>query len=222
MSKKLILLAVAAVSAVLFALPAVASAETWHITKAEKFTAHGGHALLTVDMPEATEITCQSNTATGEYENTTTGKNLVLTFHQCEVAGTGGFIPCNTPGLPSGTIRTTALTFHNIMVEKEKPAILITPNNGHFATFNCPFIHINVRGNGIIGEVEKKCGESSKEAGLSFTSVDTGTQTWRQITTAGTVFDLTSSKNGEPPFTASEDATGMVTFGSSQTITCTA
>ncbi len=221
MSKKLMLLALAAVSAVLFALPAVASAETWHITKAEKFTAHGGHAILTVDEPEATEITCTSNTAAGEYENTTTGKNLVLTFHGCEVAKSGGFLPCTTPGLNTGTIRTTALTFHNILVEKGIPAILITPNNGHFATFNCPFTHVEVRGNGIIGEVEKNCGESSKEAGLNFTSVATGTQTWRQITTAGTAFDLTSSKNGGAPVTASEDATGKVTFGSSQTITCT-
>ncbi len=222
MSKKLMLLALAAVSAVLFALPAVASAETWHITKAEKFTVHGGHAILTFDEPEATEITCTSSTATGEYENTTTGKNLVLTFHGCEYAGSGGSLPCTTPGLPSGTIRTTALTFHNIMVEKGIPAILITPNNGHFATFNCPFTHVELRGNGIIGEVEKKCGESFKEAGLNFMSVATGTQTWRQITTAGTLFNLTSSKNGGTAKAASEDTTKKVTFGASQTITCTA
>ena len=229
MSKKLMLLALAAVSAVMFALPAAASANSWHITKAEKFTATGGKATLTVDPIEAgesvNEVECTSNSASGEYENTTTGKNLTITFTGCN---SGGF-PCTTPGQSSGTIKTTDLTFHNIMLEqspKRIPGVLITSNAGHFATFECIIVfipvHIEVRGNGIVGEVEKECGTSSKEAGLNFESVATGTQKYTQTETTGEKFDLTSTaSNDNKTRTASEDATGTIKFGSSQTINCT-
>ena len=226
------LLALAAVSAVMFALPAVASAESWHITKAEKFSASGAAATLTVDPLEAgesvNEIECENNSASGEYENTTTGKNLAITFTGCHVKGSQSST-CTTPGQASGTIKTTVLTFHNIMLEQTPtriPGILITSNAGHFASFTCIILFIpvavEVNGNGIVGEVEKECGTSSKEAGLKFESVATGTQRWTKTGTEGPNYFLTSvASNDNKTRTVSEDATGTIKFGSSQTVNCT-
>ena len=231
MTKKLMPLALAALSAVMFALPAVASANSWHITTAEKFTATGGAATLTVDPLEAGEsvnhVECASNEATGEYENTTTGKNLTITFKGCHLAGTPS-APCTTPGQASGVIKTTDLTFHNIMLDQNPriPGILITLNAGHFATLECLIffikVHIDVNGNGIVGQVERECGTTSKEAGLLFESPTTGTQRWTQTETEGTKYDLTwTETTNNKTRTASLDATLTLRFGSSQTINCT-
>lgn len=223
MSKKLMLVALAAFSALMFALPAVASAEVWHIDTAEEFTAEGGQATLTVRPNSAgesvTEVTCSTNSASGVYENTTTGKELTITFHGCHIVGSAA--TCTTSGQPSGTIKTTDLTFHNIMIDPEVPGILITSNAGHFASFVCGgFIPVAVNGNGIIGEVERNCGESANGGGLLFESSSTGVQKYMQVTTAGTKFDLSSTSLGTTR-TASEDATGTIGFEGEQTINCT-
>lgn len=231
MSKKMLLLALAVVSAAMFALPAVASAGTWEVSSIEKFTTHSGTTILTQDPisagEEVTEVTCTTSTGTGKYTTKTTGEELTLTFTGCTAPSIFGPVNCTTSGQASGTIKTTDLKFDNIMIEStvQLPplglaGILITSNAGHFASFTCGgIIPVEVKGNGIVGEIERNCGSSSTTAGLNFVSSATGTQKYMQITTAGTKFDLTGTSSGTTR-TASMDGTGTVTFAKSQTILC--
>src|SRR4051794_381534 len=186
MNKKLMLLALAAVSAAMFALPAMASAGTWSVSSIEKFTTHSGTTTLTLRPnsvgESVSEVTCTTSTGSGKYTTSTAGEELTLTFTGCTVPSPfGGTLNCNTSGLASGTIKTTDLKFDNIMIEATAiggggglPGILITSNAGHFASFVCGgFISIDVEGNGIVGEIERACGTSATTAGLNFASSST-------------------------------------------------
>jgi hypothetical protein len=225
----MILLALSAVTAAILVVPSMASAAGWDIdptpteAKPLTFTTSGGEAKLT----SAQTVTCAANTGSGKYTTATTGK-VSLKFTGCKGPF---FTTCTTAGQASGTIVTTELEFHNIMIENTvqlvggTPGILITPNGGHFASFTCSVIGININiavsGNGIIGDISSpKCAGSSKTATLNFESSATGVQKFMQEETAGTKYDLTSSENGGAPATASEDATGTITFGETATITC--
>jgi hypothetical protein len=228
----MILLALAAVSAVMFALPAVASAGTWELDGFGKFTSAAGVTTLTQDPLNAedkpTEVTCKSSTGTGTYTSKTGGNEFTQTFKECTESLFG--FSCTTAGQAAGTIKTTDLTFENIMIDSTAqkaggtPGILITPNAGHFASFTCGgFIPVSVNGNGLIGDLTQPCGDV-KAAGvareLNFDSVATGTQRYMQVTTAGTKFDLSSTSSGTTR-TASQDGEGKVTFaGAATTITC--
>jgi hypothetical protein len=233
MKHKMILLALAAVSAVMFALPAVASAGEWEITKPENFTAKAGVTTLTQDPISAgesvSEVTCTASNTTGKYTTKTTAEEVTITFTGCTAPSPfGGTVNCTSAGQAAGTIKTTDLTAHNIMIDPTPNAIagvLITPAAGHFATFNCGGIfEVKVNGNGVIGEVEKKCGESITTSGLNFESSATGTQKYMQITTTGTKFDLSSTTTifggGATTRTSSQDGTGTITFPNAQTMTC--
>jgi hypothetical protein len=233
MRNKTILLALAAVSAALFALPAVASAGEWEIDTASgkfpTFTAASiGNTTLTQDGSNS-KVTCTKSVGTGKYTTKTTGVELTLTFTGCTL-GTGN--DCTTAGQAAGTIKTTDLTFHNIMIEKTgavgvangRPGILITPNGVHFASFVCHFFGledpVTVNGTGLIGDISAPaCGATSNTATLKFESAATGTQKYMQITTEGTKFDLSSNENGTVR-TASQDGEGTVTFSEPVTMTC--
>jgi len=219
MKHKTILFALAAVSAAMFALPAGASAGGWHIDPAGvAFTVAGGHTILTA--PPNENVTCTSVSGTGSYDagSKTTG-TIQLTFHGCKAS----FFACTSAGQSSGTIKTTALTFHNIYYgpNKTTPGVLITPNAGHFATFTCAgFLTAVVGGNGIIGEVTSpKCGATSKTSTLNFEATG-GTQKRMQITETGTKYDLSASLNGGAAATAGQDGTGTITFAKEATMTC--
>jgi hypothetical protein len=233
MSKKLILLALAAISAAMFALPAVASAGVWETTTAGETVSLSSSTTTTLTQDGVnTKVQCTSTSGSGVYKNggvasKTTGEQLTLTFKGCteSVFGTA----CTTSGQTSGTIKTTDLTWHNIMLEATPTGVaglLITPNGTHFASFSCDFgaIQVEVTGNGIIGEIEQACGTSGKVFTVNYESPTTGTQKWMQITTAGTKYDLDAKEivfGGTPTVrTSSEDGTGSVTFPNTQTINC--
>jgi hypothetical protein len=232
MSKKLILLALAAISAAMFAFPAVASAGVWETTTAGESVNLAASTTTTLTQDgTGTRVECTSTAGTGKYTtgSKTTGEALTLTFRGCteSVFHTG----CTTTGLGlrSGEIRTTDLTWHNVMLEATPTGVaglLITPNGTHFASFDCDFgaIQVEVTGNGIIGEIEQGCGTSAKTFTVNYASPTTGTQKWMQITTEGTKYDLDAKESvfgGTPTVrTASEDGTGSVTFPNTQTINC--
>jgi hypothetical protein len=215
--KKIMLLALAAVSAVLFVVPASASAGVWDIEPANglyplTFNIHGGTAEL--KTTGGTSVHCTSVSGTGSYADKTTG-TINLTFHGCKAFG----FNCNSTGAPAGTIVTTALPFHNVHLEpnKTKPGILITPNGTHFASFTCFIVGVTVSGNGVLGEVTSPaCGATSNTAVVKFASTAPGVQLWKQVTTAGTVYNL---KKGEE--NASQDATGTITFPQNAKLNCT-
>lgn len=224
MKKAMLLAATACVA--MFALPAVASAGVWHVPKGDiGFTGSGGTLVLT--PASGSSIHCTSLTYGGAYETTTTGW-IKYTFHGC--TGPLG-ASCTTPGQPTGTITTTKLTFHNVIVNEvtvdkvhKRPGRLITPSHdGHLYTYVCFGISTKVTGNGLISTLNKNCGDKAASATESFTSSAAGVPNPTQITGTGTQYTLEASTAGGSPVMASWDASGTMNFaeGAEQTIECT-
>jgi hypothetical protein len=228
MKQKLMLLVAGALTALAFAaVPAVATAGEWTIDPETggfplTFSGTTGEAKLTSSLGT---VTAKSVDVHGEYENGTTG-HVEFTF--TEVSGLGGTCTSTVPAAPSGTVTTTSLTFHNIMIDSTTqkaggtPGILITPNSEHFTTFKCPLATVEVRGNGIIGDItDPTCSSNvfQSTAKIDFESLSTGVQKYQQVTTEGTKFDLTA-KSALGTVTASEDAEGTITFARKAKMTC--
>lgn len=223
MSKKIMLLALTTVSAALFALPAAASAGEWEMTPAGgAFTVHSvGNTVLTTHNNET--ITCTTVTGGDSYNmgSTTTG-TIGLTFHGCTTTVLGFKVNCTGAGEPTGTTKTTTLTFTNIYLTDSKttPGIKITGAgaNEHFDTFKCGGVEVVVTGS-LIGQLESPCGTASKEHKLLFESTAHGTQKWMQNTLTGPNTDLTATIGGTPR-TASLDGTWILTFAQIETVRC--
>jgi len=225
--KKALLLVSAAVSVVMFALPAGASAKSWDMdwnngnhSKPLPFTIDGTAApRLTAHNGETVE--CSVVNGQGEYTTTTTG-SIQLVLHGCIYPAAG--ISCRSGTSPAGTIETTVLPFHNVYSThngKEYPGILVTPgNNEHFSSFFCTIfgigVHFKTTGNGVIGQVEK-CGDLTTTS-LNFESAGPGTQTLTEWT--GTTYDRKWSKNGGAPITVSQDRTEDIQFPETVNATC--
>jgi hypothetical protein len=211
----MMLLALAAVSAAMFSLPAAASAGAPEIecgtVACGAFTAHGNTGTLASTNGLAVE--CTASTATGNYASKTIA-TIKFTFTGCrdEIFN----VPCSNTAT-SGKVETTTVEIRNIYTTDNKttPGILIRPDVVHFATFTCGF-KFEVTGNGIIGSLTSPtCGKSATSYTLSFSQASKGHQTHKQITGTGTIFDLSTNGN-----TSSMSGTGTVTFGSSATLTC--
>jgi hypothetical protein len=235
MSKKMMMLALAAVSAALFAMPAVASAGEWdlHNAPGQKFTVTKvTNAVLEASNTDV--VTCTGLTGSGEYTTTKTG-NITLDFTGCKENTFG--TECQS-GATSGTISVTNKQFHNVIIgnsgDKFTPlGVLITGASGgttDFTTFTCAFglLSITVTGN-VIGEVEPvECNKPATTFNLKFepksaVGADTYTQKYEQITTTGENYDLIShipATNGQP-FTSSQTGTGQIHFPNAVTPTCT-
>lgn len=225
MTKKMMLLALAAVSAAMFALPSVASAGEPEVhcelsgVKGKvcgKFTSHGLVSVLSTTGNLT--VTCSTNTGSGTYTNTKTG-TIKLTFSGCKESIFGS--SCNSTGSASGVIVTTESVFHNIYLTHTKttPGVLVTPaGSEHFASFSCfgeASKHV-VKGNGVIGHLSSPaCGGTSKTLTLDFDAISHGQQRFKTITGTGTPYDL--NDNGT---TAAMDAHGTVTTAGPATVTC--
>jgi hypothetical protein len=230
MKHKMMLLALAVVSAAVFALPAMASAAEWDIDSESgalpTFTSSGGVAKLTANGFGAfLPIECTTNKGSGKYTTQTTG-TVEFTFEGCHQ----GEPKCTTAGQASGVITTTEMVFHNIMIDNTAqvaggtPGLLITPNAAHFATFVCNGGTYTVGGNGIIGDISSpKCGGAfSKTSTVSFQAVSSGVQKYMQEETGATnatKYDL-SVKSPLGTFTSAEEASGTVTFNQGTKMTC--
>jgi hypothetical protein len=224
MSKKIILLALAAVSAVIFALPAAASALTpLHVVPKPEGTktAHGGAGVLRGSFGT---VSCKSSTGAVTYTTTTTG-TLTQTFKECSGFGA----PCTTKGQASGVIVTTTLEFHlatvkDITTGATGPGVLVTPGkdasgNPHFATFECLGITFVVRGTGLIGTITNvACGASSSEPNLVFSPSAAGSNVQTHKRVVGTETDYNLTTNGGE---SSEEASGVVTLGTAAKLECT-
>lgn len=212
----------------MFALPSVASAGVWHLEPEDGSTTQtlsfsGGTSRLVTVEPggdvKSGEIHCDSVSGSGSYENTTTG-TLSLLFHSCEDKGTGA--TCTTSGLSSGTIETTALTFHNVLIQANTPGILITPNSSTnvFAHFVCGFIvPVTIDGNGVIGDVTLSCGQTGVTSGEVDFELENNTQKYKQVTGTGTVYQLTRASNNH---IGGQEGTGSVTNSKKSKVNCTA
>ena len=224
MSRKTILLALAAVSAAMLALPALASAQSWHLDSTTSFSVAGSGGTLTTT--EGGTVSCTSLTGSGTF-STTTGGSISLISHGC--TGPFGF-GCNSPGQGSGTIAVSA-TFDAIMVtssaSEKKAGVLFTPTESaeptsglkQFTEFSCLGISLKLFGKGVIATVSSPaCGESTTKVTAVFASSSNGHQDDKTYT--GNTFDMQSNLSGSHP-TSSVDATATVTTSSAHTRTCT-
>jgi hypothetical protein len=210
------------------AIPSMASAAGWDFdvqtgTLPLKFTIMGGEAKFTQASGGGT-IACQKIDGSGEYTTPTEG-TLDFTFTGCK---RDGFEECHSKGANAEEVTTTTLVFHNIMIDSTvqvtngKPGILITGNNNHFATLICKAGNVELIGNGVIGEnVNLLCSnaEWKKTATIDFSSTSVGQQTYKQIETTGTVFDLTY-RTGASSATASIDAKPVFEYDREIKTTC--
>jgi len=224
MNKKTII--ALAVSAAMLALPAVASAGTWHAepsTAATPFTAtttgHGNLLLVTANRTTS----CTAGTGTGSINVGGTTGTVSLSASGCTSLGTS----CTTPGQAAGVIVTSPnLVTHNVLLEAEPklPGIKVTGVGAttQLAHYTCGFglVTVNITGT-LVGAVEQACGTKGKVfSGLL--EAPGGVQKWTQETTTGTKTDLTVTVNGTPE-TGGASGTGTLNLsgGVERTITCT-
>ena len=106
--------------------------------------------------------------------------------------------------------------------------MLVTSNNGHFATFEClgGFIDVEVTGNGIVGEITSGYGKSSTFNVAFAIRRRRGRQRSSRHRievdeTPETTYHLFSSINGGEPGTAIEEAEGTIHFAEEVTLTKT-
>jgi len=166
MSKKMMLLALAVVSAAAFALPAGASASEIHLTNVASFTGTFGNGTLTAK--EEPVITCEGpNHVTGTVNAGGTTGNMELDFTACHTSIGGFTVKCRTTGSPLDNTIKSAGVFH-LITSNEKPAILVTPEH---TTVVCAGIsNTTVTGN-IIGTITSPaCNTASKSMTIKFTA----------------------------------------------------
>ncbi len=210
MSKKIMLLALAAVSAAMFALPAVASATPNHIDKVTTFSIHGGEGNLSTT--DGKTVTCTTTTGNGTFITTTVG-TMNLTFHGCSTVVLGFKVNCtstNPAGGTTGTIKTTPLGVDLITIDGGGNGVLVTPPpSAAFAHFACAGVNFTVEGNGVIGTLTSPaCDGSSDTATVDFNraaGIQHGHQEHRFYT--GVSYDLNSGGS-----TAAMDTHATITF----------
>jgi len=194
MSKRITLLAAALAALAFAAFPTVASAGTPEIHCPNgalecNVSITGGHSEWTKTGGFAS-VTCTSTTGSGTLK-TTTG-TISLLYHGCKDSVFGG--ACTTSGLTSGTVETTALTFHTtyLTAGKTVPGILLTPNavTGVIAHFSCIDGNHTVTGNGLMGRIESGCTSPVSPLNVVFEQSQAGHPLHKQITGTGTIFDL--------------------------------
>jgi hypothetical protein len=212
--KKLMLFALVAVSALL-ALPTFAAATPAHVSSTGNFTLHGGALLM--ERTDGTITHGTTLTGVGSFENTTTG-TLEFALHGL----TAGFETCTSTGQPAGTVKTTKLPFHLVMLAPGKPGILITPGPiGHVASYVCfGLINVVMNGNGILGTITSPaCGSTSNKATLRFEQSIPGHQ--KHNTYTGVNYGFTTSLSGGAAVPTSLNAAATITFPANRTLTCT-
>jgi len=196
MSKKIMLLALAVVSAALFALPAVASAAEihWEAASLQNFTVSGPPGELRAETKPT--ITCESTDGSGAQTSTTTG-TISLDFTGCHINVLGFTVKCRSAESKLDNTIATGGTYHLIKyvhkttgkADENKPAILVTANT---TKVECAGTTLYITGD-VIGTITSpSCGGSSKTLGLAFTG--TGT-VQNHIEYTGVKYDLKVSSN---------------------------
>ena len=231
MSKKIMLLALTAVSAAMFALPAVASAGSPQIDVTGtnfpvNITGHGAAGSLSAEGEPT--ITCETTDITGSLTSSTAG-NLEFDFTGCHIVVLGLTIKCRSAGSALDNTITTKGTFTSAYLtdDKTKPGIAVTPET---TTVQCGTARIKVTGT-VLGTILKpECAPGDNEDAswtFSFTKTAGGVQTHRHTTGTGATHTLiahTENSAGEVTKTVhgALEAHATVSFGggAEATLTC--
>jgi hypothetical protein len=217
MGKKLVLLALAAVSVALFAMPTVASAAENHFDTATTFTGTGGPGSIVVkEEPTLTFEALDINNGTISAGGTT--GTMTLDFTGCHGSVFGLTAKCHTTGSALDNTVGTSATFHMITVSPGVPAILLTL--APFEVIVAGISSMYFEGN-LIGTITSpKCGETSNKMSLSFSA--TGS-TQNHLNYTGLPYDLIARTGGPggAPRTAGFNASATLTTNTPGTLTCT-
>jgi hypothetical protein len=168
------------------------------------FTGKGGAGTLTAEGQKP--VSCTEGSGAGKFTSMTTGE-IELTLKGCSSEVSGSKVNCTSSGQATGVITTNTAVVHGVELEPnpaiEPLGVLITGPAGGFAKFVCGGLQtVTLTGN-LIGEVTgKNCNSAkSKSMEINFTTkagATEPTQKWEQVTTTGTVYDLTSDFTGFP------------------------
>jgi hypothetical protein len=195
MSKKLMLLATAALSALACGiLPASASAGAWQLdcpggTATCSYTESGGHVEFRA--AEEPTITCTSTTGSGTVSSGGTTGTTAFTFKGCTATLVFTF-ECHTAGAASGEIKFDSSVWHNVYLKDDKtdPGTLLTWST---IVITCgSFSSLTMTGNGVIGDVPQSCSGEYSIFNVNFEASPSNpkTQRYEQNTLTGTLFDM--------------------------------
>jgi hypothetical protein len=215
MNKKLTLLALAAVTATLTALPAVVSAQEVHFDTATTFSGTGGASSLVAESEPT--ITCATSLTDGSINSGGTTGFIDIEYLQCHATVFGLTAQCHTPdALKNNEIHEHG-SFHLVTISSGTPGMLLTA--GPTEIICAGISNTYVEGN-VIGTVTSpKCGETSSKIGLSFSA--TGTTQSHGIYT-GLSYDLIARTGvGGTAKTAALNGTLTLTTNTANTLTCT-
>jgi hypothetical protein len=219
MNRKILLSALAAVSAAVLVVPATASAYIpLHLepmaanTLVPVTTPAGAPApflsALNTNGGATSTVICNSVTGNATFDAGGTTGTLNLTFGGS--CNTGG-VSCRStaPNEPAGNIQTTTLPFELVTLPGKLPGVLVTPNaDGSFAHILCAIVAFTVTGNGVIGTIENvKCDETKATADVSFEQASHGIQKHTKVEGTETIYSL--KKGAEH---AAQVATARLTF----------
>lgn len=184
----------------LAAPPALAVTPEGDVEKFFPATGTGTSGASEMSTAGGTTISCTSGAGTGQANDKTTGEGT-YTLHGCRETVSLFKFFCKSEGQPEGTIKLATTIGHLVYLDENhtKPGVLATPPaNGVFAKFTCGgFFMVEVKGNGILGEIiAPKCGETSKTGTVITQTASHGVQKTRQIEETGTLYNLTASING--------------------------
>jgi hypothetical protein len=215
MIKRMMPLALVAVSVAMCAVPALASAQEIHLEPGEAFTISGAGGEFRASGEPT--ITCTSTGGSGSFNagSTTTG-GFTLHITGCHTAVFGFTASCKSEGeATAGTVHISA-TWHSIKYLGIFPGTLWTLS---VTKIVCAGIStITISGN-VIGTITSpKCGESSKTVTESFTA--TGS-TQNHLSYTGANYDLVAKTSDEVAHTAAWVGVISNTQASAGKLNCT-
>jgi polyisoprenoid-binding protein YceI len=218
MRKKTMLLALAAISAAMISLPAVASAN-WGVDPSNASFSGTAEGVGSVTAAGEPTITCEGpEHITGAWSNGTDG-SFEFDATNCHLVVVGFTINCRTTGSPLDNTVSLTGTFKNVTITSGKRGILLTPTK---AVVQCGATKpISVEGN-VVGEITEPttpCPNSLIAATFRFVTSG-GSQVHKTIDGSATEFDLTGQTEGGSKVTGTLQQSFNVTFNQKLTATC--
>ena len=214
MSKKTMLLALAAISVTLVALPGTASAQEIHLEGVVSYS--GTFGATTFSAEGEPKMTCESGHVTGYLAAGGTTGTFAVDFTGCHTTVFGFTAKCHTTGSEKDNTIETGGTFH-LITTGSGPAMLLTFET---TTMTCAGISNTIIHGDLIGTITSPaCNTSSSLMTVAFGA--TGTVQDHTLYT-GTAHDLTATTgSGGAAKTAALVTTTTVTSSESGVLNCT-
>jgi hypothetical protein len=189
MSKKTMLLALAAASVAMFALPAAVSAQEIHLEGITSFSGTAGASSLTAEAEPV--ITCESADISGTVLGGGTTGELGFDFTGCHTTVIQMTAKCHTSGSPLDNTIKLSGSFHFGTIGSGKPGMLVTPI---VATIVCAGISNTITGGNVLGTITSPaCGTESTALTMTFSATGPAQE---HTAFTGSAFNLTT-KTGD-------------------------